>query len=253
MIRNLLREKLEKGGVAFGALIEEPATQIAEILGLLGFDYLYIDCQHSPMSLESVAQLVKAAELRGMTPLVRVPQNLPEIIIRYLDMGAIGIIVADMDSVEEAQKAVRAAKYPPKGQRGLSPARAADFGLKESLGDYVMIANRETMVLGMIESKEGVERIDEILGTEGLDGVSIGTTDLSKSLGVPGQRNDPVVLEAVNKVILAARKRGKFIAISARRGENPKQYIEKGFNMITKSLSTLVVEACHQFLEQARG
>jgi 4-hydroxy-2-oxoheptanedioate aldolase len=253
MIRNLLREKLEKGGVAFGALIEEPATQIAEILGLLGFDYLYIDCQHSPMSLESVAQLVKAAELRGTTPLVRVPQNLPEIIIRYLDMGAMGIIVADMDSVEEAQEAVRAAKYPPKGQRGLSAARAADFGLKESLGDYVMIANRETMVLGMIESKEGVERIDEILGTEGLDGVSIGTTDLSKSLGVPGQRNDPVVLEAVNKVILAARKRGKFIAISARRGENPKQYIEKGFNMITKSLSTLVVEACHQFLEQARG
>ena len=253
MMRSLLRKKLEKGEVAFGALIEEPATQIAEILGLLGFDYLYIDCQHSPMSLESVAQLIKAAELRGMTPLVRVPQNLPEIIIRYLDMGAMGIIVADMDSVEEAQKAVRAVKYPPKGQRGLSATRAADFGLKESLGDYVKVANRETMVLGMLESKEGVERIDEILGTEGLDGVSIGTTDLSKSLGVPGQRNDPIVLEAVNKVILAARKRGKFIAISARRGENPKQYIEKGFNMITKSLSTLVVEACHQFLEQARG
>ena len=88
MIRNLLREKLGKGETAFGALIEEPATQIAEILGLLGFNYLYIDCQHSPMSLESVAQLVQAAELRGMTPLVRVPQNLPEIIMRYLDVGA---------------------------------------------------------------------------------------------------------------------------------------------------------------------
>lgn len=253
MMRNLLGEKLRKGEVAFGVLIEEPATQIAEILGLLGFDYLYIDCQHSAMSIESVAQLIKVAELRGMTPLVRVPQNLPEIIMRYLDVGAMGIIVADMDSVEEAQKAVNAVKYPPKGQRGLSATRAADFGLKESLGDYVKVANRETMVLGMLESKEGVERIDEILGIEGLDGVSIGTTDLSKSLGVPGQRNDPLVLEAMNKVILAGKKRGKFIAISARRGEKAKQYIEKGFNMITKSLSTLVVEACHQFLEQARS
>jgi 4-hydroxy-2-oxoheptanedioate aldolase len=171
MMRNLLREKLVKGRVAFGALIEEPATQIAEILGLLGFDHLYIDCQHTPMSMESVVQLVKAAELRGMTPLVRVPQNLPEIIMRYLDAGAMGIIVADMDSAEVAQKAVSAVKYPPKGQRGLSATRAADFGLKESLGDYVKIANRETMVFGMLESKEGVERVDEILGTEGLDGV----------------------------------------------------------------------------------
>ena len=250
MVKNILRETLEKGRVAFGLLIEEPATQMTEIVGLLGFDYLYIDCQHSPMGLESVAQLIKAAELRGLTPLVRVPQNLPEIIMRYLDLGAMGIIVADMDSVDEALKVVKAVKYPPNGIRGLSATRVADYGLKGMLSDYVKVANRETMVFGMLESKEGVDRIDEILATEGLDGVSIGTTDLSKSLGVPGQRNDPVVLEAVNKVILAGKKMGKYIAISARKGEKAKQFIDKGFNMITKSLATLVGEAGQQFLEK---
>jgi 4-hydroxy-2-oxoheptanedioate aldolase len=252
-MKNLLREKLEKRDIALGVLIEEPAVQITEILGLLGFDYLYIDCQHSPMSLESVGNLIKAAELRGMTPLVRVPQNLPEIIMPYLDMGAMGIIVADMNSVEDAQRAISAVKYPPGGERGLSAVRAADFGLRESLGDYVKAANRETMVFGMLESREGVEQIDEILTTEGLDGLSIGTTDLSKSLGVPGDRNNPLVLEAVKRVLLAGKNRGKFIAISARRGESARQYIEKGFNMVTKSLSTLIIEATQQYLGQVRS
>ena len=92
-----------------------------------------------------------AAEIRGITPLVRIPQNSPEIILRYLDAGAMGIIVADMDSPEVAQKAVRAAKYSPMGNRGLSPVRAADFGLKEPLGKYVKAANLETMVKILLE------------------------------------------------------------------------------------------------------
>jgi 4-hydroxy-2-oxoheptanedioate aldolase len=224
------------------------STGITEILGLLGFDYLNIDCQHSPMSEETVAQMIMAAELRGITPMVRVSQFKPEIILRYLDAGAMGIIVGDMDTPEMAQRAVKAVKYPPVGERGLSLVRAADYGLTEPLNTYVETANTETMVLGIIESQEGVENIEAILATEGLDGVSIGTTDLSKALGVPGQRKHPLVLEAVDKVLAAGRKTGKPIGSIVRQGELPKQYIEKGFRMVYASLVTLISDSARIFL-----
>ena len=167
MRKNRLKEKLKSGGVAVGAFIWEPAYQLIEILGILGFDYLYIDCQHSPMSVETVAQVVRAAELRGLTPQVRSPQNLPEVILRYLDVGVMGIQVADLDSAEAARRAVRAVKYPPEGERGLAPTRAADFGLLGTMDEYVKMANAETMVMGTVESREGVENISEILETIG--------------------------------------------------------------------------------------
>jgi 2-keto-3-deoxy-L-rhamnonate aldolase RhmA len=252
MEKNRLKEKLKRGEAAFGVFIWEPAFQLIEILGLLGFDYLYIDCQHSPMSVETVTQIVRTAELRGLTPYVRVPQNVPEIILRYLDAGVMGIHVADMDSAEVARKAVRAVKYPPEGERGLASTRAADFGLADSMAEYIKKANLETMVMGTVESKEGVDNIREILNTEGLDGVSIGLADLSKSLGVPGQRNHPLVLQAVDKVLAAGKETRKPIGVMVAGDETPKQYVEKGFRMVSKSLTALVISAGKQFLQNAR-
>jgi 4-hydroxy-2-oxoheptanedioate aldolase len=252
MKKNLLKEKLRRGDVAFGVFIWEPAFQIIEILGLLGFDYLYIDCQHSPMSVETVTQIVRTAELRGLTPYVRVPQNAPEIILRYLDAGVMGIHVADMDSAEAARKAVRAAKYPPEGERGLASTRAADFGLAGSVAEYIKKANSETMVMGTVESKEGVDNILDILKTEGLDGVSIGLNDLSKSLGVPGQRNHPLISEAVDKILAAGQETRKSIGVMVAGDESPKPYIEKGFRMVSKSLTALVISAGREFLKSAR-
>ena len=212
MKKNLMKEKLQKGEIAAGVLIQDPAPQMVEVLGLLGFDWLFIDCEHSPMSLEEVGKLVMAAELRGITPLVRVPQNLPEIILRYLDAGAMGILIPGLETVEDAQKAVSGAKYSPEGVRGLAGVRGADFGLSGPLGDYVKIANRETMVLGVVESRKGVENIEGILDTEGIDGVSIGSNDLSQSLGVPGQTNHPLVVEAIDKILRPERERGSRLA-----------------------------------------
>jgi 4-hydroxy-2-oxoheptanedioate aldolase len=253
MKKNLMKEKLQKGGRAVGAIIQDPAPQIVEVLGLLGFDWLFIDCEHSPMSLEEVGKLVMAAELRGITPLVRVPQNLPEIILRYLDVGAMGILIPGLETVEDAKIAVSGSKYPPEGVRGLAGVRGADFGLGGPLGEYVKIANRETMVLGVVESQKGVENIEEILDTEGIDGVSIGTNDLSQSLGVPGQTNHPLVVEAVDKILAAGKKKGKPVGGLIRGGETPKQYIEKGYQMLLTSVYSLIIGTGKQFLANARG
>lgn len=252
MRKNLLKEKLEKGGVAVGAFIWEPALQTVEVLGLLGFDYLYIDCLHSPMSIETVANIVRTAELRGLTPCVRVPQNTPEIILPYLDAGVMGIQIGDLDSSEDAKKAVRAVKYPPQGERGLAQVRAADFGLSGTLENYIRIANQETMVMGTVESRQGVENISEILATKGLDAVNIGLTDLSVSLGVPGQRKHPIVLEAMDRVLAAGKNSGKPIGVLVSGNETPKEYIERGFRIVCRSLSAFVITGARQFLENAR-
>jgi 4-hydroxy-2-oxoheptanedioate aldolase len=253
MKKNVLKEKLQKGGIAAGVIIQDPAVQVVEVLGLLGFDWLFIDCEHSPLSLEEVGKLVMAAELRGITPLVRVPQNLPEIILHYLDVGAMGIIIPGVETIEDAQKAVRGAKYPPEGVRGLAGVRGADFGLSGPLGDYVKIANRETMVIADVESREGVENIEGILGTEGIDGAAIGSNDLSQSFGLPGQTNHPVVVEAIDKILAAGKKKGKPIGGVVRGGETPKQYIEKGYQMLLTSVYGLLIGAGKQFLGNARG
>jgi len=253
MKKNLMKEKLQKGGIATGVIIQDPAVQVVEVLGLLGFDWLFIDCEHSLMSLEDVGRLVIAAEVRGITPLVRVPQNLPEVILRYLDAGAMGIVIPGVETVEDARRAVIGAKYSPEGVRGLAGVRGADFGLSGPLGDYVKIANREILVLADVESREGVENIEGILGIEGIDGIAIGSNDLSQSLGVPGQTNHPLVVEAIDRILAAGKKKGKPICGAVRGGETPRQYIEKGYQMLVTSVYGLIIMAGKQFLGNARG
>jgi 4-hydroxy-2-oxoheptanedioate aldolase len=165
MRKNLLKEKLLRGEVASGVLIQDPIPQMVEVLALLGFDWLFIDCEHSSLSLSDVGQLVIAAEARDMTPLVRVPQNLPQVILPYLDAGVMGIIIPGVENTDCCVAAVRGVKYAPEGVRGLAPARSADYGLRGPLGEYVKAANRETLVLAVVESCEGVENIEGILGT----------------------------------------------------------------------------------------
>jgi 4-hydroxy-2-oxoheptanedioate aldolase len=253
MKKNLLKEKLLRGEVASGVLMQDPAPQIVEVLALLGFDWLFIDSEHSSLNLTEVGQLVIAAEARNMTPLVRVPQNRPEVMLPYLDAGAMGIIIPGVESVEDCLVAVRGAKYAPEGVRGLAPARSADFGLRGPLGDYVKAANRETVVLAVVESREGVENIDAILGTDGIDGVVIGSTDLSQSLGCPGQTTHPVVVEAANRILAAGKKVGKPIGGVVRSGETPRQYIENGYQLLLTSVYGLLIGAGKQFMGSAQA
>jgi 4-hydroxy-2-oxoheptanedioate aldolase len=253
MNKNLMKEKLNQGRVAVGVLVQEPAVQVVEMIGLLGYDWILVDCEHSYMDLESAQRLIMAAQLRGVTPLVRVPQNLPEIILRDMDMGAMGVMVPNIGSVDDAEKAVRAVKYPPLGERGLAGVRAADYGLTAPLGEYVKVANAETIVMGLIESKDGVEHIDEILAVEGLDGINIGPNDLSKSLGVPGQTNHPLVVEATAKVLAAGKRAGRVVGAGVRPGENMKKYIDEGYGTLSIVLNALIATAAKDFLSQARG
>jgi 2-keto-3-deoxy-L-rhamnonate aldolase RhmA len=170
-----------------------------------------------------------------------------------MDVGAMGVVIPNVASAQDVQRAVRGVKYPPQGERGLAGVRSADFGLASPLGEYVQRANLETMVLGLVESHDAVIHVEEILAVEGLDGIFIGTTDLSKSLGVPGQTKHPVVLEAIEKVLAAGKKVGKPVGGPVGGGETPRQCIEKGYRIVSTAIGSLIVAAGKQFLENARG
>lgn len=253
MRSNSLKVKLQSGLVASGIVMTESSPAIIEILALVGFDFVFIDCEHSALSVETVQNLVTAAELRGTTPLVRPPMNVAEVILRYMDTGAGGMIIPGMDCKKAAQAAVRAVKYPPLGERGLGGSRAADYGLSGPLGDYVEKANQETMVFGMVESGKAVKNIEEILETEGLDGIFIGSNDLSNSLGVAGQTAHPTVVAAVDKVLEAGKAAGKPIGGIVRGGETPQEYISKGYKMPTTSVCGLLAGAARHFIKNANG
>jgi 2-keto-3-deoxy-L-rhamnonate aldolase RhmA len=173
-----------------------------------GLDFIWIDLEHTLVSLERVGVVVQHARLAGITPLVRVPELRPGLIRALLDNGAQGIILPLVESPETVAELVSWCRFHPRGGRGVgSPQLANDF-TGVSLAEHVARADDEILVAVQVESLTGVKRIEEIVAVEGLDVVCIGLADLSVSCGAPGDLNDPPVVDAVERVIAAAAARG---------------------------------------------
>jgi len=245
-----LRDALRAGKAVSGCTISLDAPELVEILGLLGFDFVFLDAEHGPLSERDVMHMIMAADAVGMASLVRVPSNEPSVILRYMDVGAAGIFVPDVESREQALRAVSAIKYVPFGERGLSTTRSAWYGQKMPLGQYTKYANDKSVVICQIESKKGVENAEEILSVDMLDGILIGTTDLSNSLGVAGQRNSPAVDEAVKSVVALARAAGKPYGAVVRQGESPRDYVAGGYQIVVASGNGFFSGAAKQFIKE---
>jgi len=201
MKENLVKRKLKRGEIAIGAAITTSSPDIAEMLSNLGFDWLFIDMEHAPLNIGDVQLILQAIEQSNITPIVRVPWNNPVVIKRVLDIGAMGVIVPWVNSKEEAEAAVKACKYPPKGIRGCGPRRAAKYGL-ETL-NYLRLADEEIMVVVQIETAKAVKSIREILLVEGVDATLVGPMDLSASLGHLGNPDHPEVKETIRMIAKA--------------------------------------------------
>ncbi len=250
MLSETLRNSLRTGKAVSGCTISLNAPELVEILGIVGFDFVFLDAEHGPLSEREVMNMIMAADAAGMASLVRVPANDPSVILRYMDVGAAGIFVPDIESREEALRAISAVKYMPQGERGLSTTRSAWYGLKMPLGEYTKYANDKSVIIGQIESKKGVENAEEILSLDMLDGILIGTTDLSNSLGVAGQRGNPLVEEAVKSVVAKAKAAGKPFGAVVRQGESPKDYIAQGYQIVVASGNGFFSGAAKQFVKE---
>ncbi len=209
MQENRVKRIMREGGLALGAYaggIADP--QIVEIIGLAGFDAAFIDLEHTSFDLHDVQAMVIAAERVGITPIVRTPGFDPSLILRLLDIGVQGIQVPHIADAEAARAAVAAVRYPPQGERGMAAAsRAAEFG-HVPLADHLEQSNREISLAVMIEDLAAVEQIGAIAATPGVDIVAVGPSDMSRALGVSGQRDHPRLVAVIERVREAVAKGG---------------------------------------------
>src|SRR3954447_15865763 len=205
-----LRE-LRAGKVAIGLGLRQARTvDVAQIARTCGFDWLFIDCEHNSMDLDTACQIAAASLSIGITPLVRVAGLEHWHASRALDNGAQGIVVPHVDSRAEAERVASACRYPPLGHRSMGGG-LQQLGFEPmALGEAARVVNEETLVVVMIESPQGVANCEEIASVRGIDALLIGTNDLCFEMGIPGQFNDPRVAEAYKKVIAACRRHGKF-------------------------------------------
>ena len=192
---NALKAKLARGETTLGMWVTLESPSITEIAVTLGVDWVVIDTEHGHLDYKEVVEHIRATRNTSTTPLVRIPETTPGIIKRVLDLGAHGIIVPQVNSAEEVALAVRCAKYPPDGIRGVGGERATLWGL--GLQSQTALANRETMVIPLIETVAGGRNLGPILDVPGVDAVFLGPADYSASAGYLGQWEGPGVADAI--------------------------------------------------------
>lgn len=205
--KSLLKKKLASNSLSLGSWITIPSQQIIEIMSTGGFEWLCIDLEHAPISIESVCNLIGHIQGNGMQALVRVSKNEEVVIKRVLDAGADGIIVPMIKSKKDALEAVSYVKYPPIGKRGVGLNRAQKYGT--DFKDYKNWVENNVVIISQIEHIEAVHNLEEILSVEGIDGLIVGPYDLSASMGYPGDYNRNDVKKALQEIDLIAKKMNK--------------------------------------------
>ncbi len=204
------KQKIRNNEVLLGTVVTIPSSTTAEIMSLVGFDWLWIDMEHAPLSLEKIQEIMQGIGNRS-TCLVRVPCNDRVWITRVLDRGCDGIIVPQVNSAEEAKQVVDACKYTPEGNRSVTISRAQNYGI--NLQEYYKNANENMIIVLQIENIEAVRNIESIINVPGFDAILIGPFDLSGSMGKTGMIDDPEVQEAISTVKEACFKKGIPIGI----------------------------------------
>jgi 2-keto-3-deoxy-L-rhamnonate aldolase RhmA len=234
LAENPVKKALREGKVVIGSTVTAGNVDVAATLAAAGFDFLWIEMEHSPLTLESVRSMILATRGLKAVPFIRVPVNEPWLAKRALDIGGIGVIFPFTSTRALAEQAVKSCKYPPQGIRGFGPAMATSrWGM--SGADYVKFANENVLVAVIIEQKQAIENIEEIASVPGIDVLFIGANDLSFSLGVGGKLNDPVVEESVAKVLAAGKKHNIPVGYPAGTPSEINKRIAQGFRFFQAS------------------
>ena len=254
MRSNALKSRWAAKESVIGPLLSFNSPEIVEFCGHLGFDFVLIDAEHNLVSPETCQQLVRAAETAGIVPLVRVPRNDQTTILPYLETGVMGVLVPHVRTHADAEKAVRAVKYPPRGNRSAAgSSRPAGYGLTQAAADYFRVANEQTAVLALIEEAEGFQNLDEIGQVPDLDLLFFGDGDLAMDMGFPGQREHPDVRRVVEDALARGRAAGFALGAPALSGSAAAGLIHAGYQFVLVPLTSLLGAAGREFLKTARA
>jgi 4-hydroxy-2-oxoheptanedioate aldolase len=248
MRENRAKRTLAAGGTLSVINPQSTSAGLVEMLGHMGFDAVFIDCEHGSADWEEVEHLSRAAELSGMTPIARVQSHDPAIITRTLDRGVGGIQAPHVNTRAEAEAVVRGAKYAPLGIRGFAGGRAA---LGYSLEEYARRANEETLVIVMLEEAEALANLDAILQVENIDVFFIAPSDLAQSMGHPGRADHPDVQRAIDDGLVRIRAAGR-VAGTLVTPASVGHYRSLGVQFLYVSLSNLLAPSIKDFLAAAR-
>ncbi len=233
--KNMIKEKLQQGKPVIGTCMTALSPYLVEVAGFAGMEWCRIDTEHNFRQDTTVENMIRSAKVSGISPIVRIDKDDPYLIRKVMEIGAEGFIVPSIKSAEEVRDVVRAAKFPPLGERGFSTlCFSAQYGMVSG-DDWLNWSNQEILVGVMIETREAVEQIDEIMAVEGLDFVLFGPADYSIAIGlVRPDKTNPLVQAGLKKTIAAARKYHKHVmfGIGPVWEEEAAKYIEMGVSMI---------------------
>jgi 2-keto-3-deoxy-L-rhamnonate aldolase RhmA len=245
---NTLKEKLGRGTSTLGLWVTLESASITELAVEMGYDWVVIDAEHGHLDFKEILEHLRATRHSDTTALVRIQEIEQGLIKRVLDLGAAGILVPQVTSASEVEHAVRFAKYPPVGNRGVGGERATRWGL--DLASYTRVANEEVMVIPLIETVAAGEAIDAILAVPGVDGIYFGPADFSASAGFLGQWEGPGVADTLLRIHERARARGVATGVMCTDLENLKLRQQQGFQMLgAGSDAGLLIRASRQAME----
>ena len=245
-----LRQKWRAGEPALGLWAAIPTSLTAELGAAAGYDYICVDLQHGLSDERTMVSMLQATVAAGSTPLVRVAWNEPGLIMRALDLGAAGVIVPLVGGRGEAARAVQACRYPPDGTRSYGPSRA-ELVIGSSAPVELAAA---ALCFVMVETRDGLEHVEEIAATPGLDGIYIGPSDLSLALGLVPRVGGPVLEEAIQRVREAAHANGLIAGMHCADGKAARARAAEGFELITVAVdSSLFKATIARELETARS
>ena len=235
-MKHNLKNKLRQNQLTIGSWVTIGHQAVIEILASAGFEWLTIDMEHSPISMETAYSLIAYIQGNGMQALVRVSKNEEVVIKRVMDCGADGVIVPMIKNAAEARQAVDFVKYPPFGKRGVGLSRAQKYG--KGFQEYAQWLQNESVIIAQIEHIEAVQNLEAILNTEGIDGIIVGPYDLSASMGVPGQYHLPQVKAALDEVEAMTKKLNKPLGFHIIESDYSKlqPYIKRGYTFLAFSL-----------------
>ena len=249
---NKLKQLWQRNETAINAWLTIPSAWTAEIMAQAGFDAITIDMQHGLSDYQTTLSMLQAISTTESVPLGRVPWNEPAMIMRLLDAGVYGLICPMVNTRADAEAFVGACRYPPLGFRSYGPIRATLY----AGDDYYAHANETVLTFVMVETAEALENLEEIVKTPGLDGIYVGTMDLSISLGLDalGDLNDPALREAVDKIIALTQQYQLITGVHAKSAAQVTTLSKWGFRLITPANDTnLLKQSVSKLVEQVRN
>jgi 4-hydroxy-2-oxoheptanedioate aldolase len=244
--RKRFKERLQAGEVVVGPFTLVSSSIMMEAAAIGGMDFIILDTEHGPFDMMDVEMMCHAADGAGIAPIVRVGQNNEWMMLRALDVGATGVQVPQITCKEDAEAVVKGAKYTPLGERGLSIiTRGGALGTRGP--EYTNRANEETTVIIHIEGVEGVRNLDEVLTVDNIDVIFLGPYDLSQSLGIPGQVEDPRVEDAIRDCVSKIKAAGKFAGSFAKDTVIAQRLIDMGVQYMSVSVDAAIYkDACSE-------